>query len=205
VCQRGLRGGVVRDEEQRSAQRQQILAAAARVFAREGYVYGTMEEIAAEVGGSKGILYYQFESKQDIIVESRRLASGAAADRLARIVEQPLPVRERLELAIRDLIATSFDELSRHVILTPADKGLDQAHRKQVRKIERRYERLLLLLLEEGARDGVFNGAHLKLTMLTIIRACMSPATWFRPKGGMDQETIIEHLTHLLLKSVLKD
>ena len=58
----GLRGSVVRNPEQRAEQRRQILAAAGRVFARKGYEAAKMDDIAAEMGGSKGILYYQFKS-----------------------------------------------------------------------------------------------------------------------------------------------
>lgn len=152
---------------------------------------------------AKGILYYQFESKQDIIVETRRLASGGAADRLAEIVARPLPVRERLELAIRDLIASSFDELSRHVILTPADKGLDEAHARQVREIERRYETLLLKLLEEGIAERMVSDANPRLAMLMIIRVGMAPATWGKRPDRLSQDAICDQLTRLLLHGVV--
>ncbi|WP_239507204.1 TetR family transcriptional regulator, partial [Stenotrophomonas maltophilia] len=62
-----------------------------------------MDDIAAEMGGSKGILYYQFQSKQDLIVETRRVASGGAAERLEAIAARPAPLLERMEAAVRDL------------------------------------------------------------------------------------------------------
>ncbi|MCZ4291553.1 TetR/AcrR family transcriptional regulator [Hoeflea alexandrii] len=200
--QRGLRGGVIRNPEQRQEQRRQILAAAGKVFARKGYAATTMEDIAAEMGVSKGILYYQFESKQDLIVETRQETSGNAATRLAEISGRPLPVRDRIELAIRDLIATNFDEFSRHVILTPVTSGLDQAHIEMVREIEQRYERLLMQLLDEGMTQGVFSRADLKVTAYTVIRTSMSPAWWFREDGSVSRQEVADTVANFLMRGL---
>lgn len=58
------------DSKARSADagtsRDQLLAAASRVFARSGYHGASMNEIAAEAGFSKGALYWNFASKEDL-------------------------------------------------------------------------------------------------------------------------------------------
>jgi AcrR family transcriptional regulator len=46
--------------------REQLLEAASRVFARSGYHGASMSEIAAEAGFSKGALYWNFTSKEDL-------------------------------------------------------------------------------------------------------------------------------------------
>jgi AcrR family transcriptional regulator len=46
--------------------RDQLLAAAARVFARAGYHGASMSEIATEAGFSKGALYWSFASKEEL-------------------------------------------------------------------------------------------------------------------------------------------
>ena len=46
--------------------REQLLTAAARVFARAGYHGASMSEIAAEAGFSKGALYWSFASKEEL-------------------------------------------------------------------------------------------------------------------------------------------
>lgn len=134
----GLRGSVVRDPEQRASQRRDILAAAARVFARKGYESATMTDIAKEMGVSKGILYYQFRSKQELIVATRIAASGTELDKLEEIAARPAPAAERMEAALASLAATNFDEFARHVILLTTNLGLDAEHAAQVREVERR-------------------------------------------------------------------
>lgn len=172
------------------------------MFARNGYGGATMDDIAAEMGCSKGILYYQFQSKQDLIVETRRVASGGAATRLEVIAKRPIPVRERVEMAIRDLSATSFDEFSRHVILTPTTIGLDEAHAAQVRSIERDYEKLLIGLLEQGMTEGVFVRRNAKATAFTVIQTCLSLAIWYREGGGVTREEAMDVVADMLMRGL---
>ncbi len=49
-----------------ASSRDQLLAAASRVFARAGYHGASMSEIAAEAGFSKGALYWSFASKEEL-------------------------------------------------------------------------------------------------------------------------------------------
>lgn len=202
MAQIGLRGSVVRNPEQRREQRRQILAAASKVFARKGYAAATMDDIAAEMGCSKGILYYQFQSKQDLIVETRREASGGAAARLETIAKQPFPVRERVEQAIRDLVGTNFDELSRYVIRTPTLIGLDETHAAEVRAIERRYETSLIALLEEGMAQGVFVRCNAKVMAFTVIQTCLSLATWYREGGDITQQEATDVVVGMLMRGL---
>lgn len=198
----GLRGSVVRNPELREEQRRHILDAASRVFARKGYAGATMDDIAAEMGCSKGILYYQFQSKQELIVATRRETSGAAAQRLEAIAALDLPVEQRMELALRDLIAANFQELSRHVIKTPVTMGLDEAHAAEVRVIERRYENVMVALLEEGVPQGVFVSCNPNVMAFTLIRACLSPAWWYREGGGATEGEVADTVAGLLMRGL---
>jgi AcrR family transcriptional regulator len=198
----GLRGSVVRNPEQREAQRRQILAAASRVFARKSYEATTMDDIAAEMGGSKGTLYYQFQSKQDLIVETRRETSGGATERLRAIAAGPGSVVERMELALRDLISANFEELSRHVILTPITMGLDKAHAAKVRAIERGFESVMVALLEEGVAQGAFVACNVSVMAFTLIRTCLSPAWWYRDGRGATQSEVADIVAGLLMRGL---
>jgi AcrR family transcriptional regulator len=65
--------GKRRDQRTRAARaqgreaRDELLAAALRVFARRGYSQAGVEEIAAEAGYSKGALYWHFSSKEELL------------------------------------------------------------------------------------------------------------------------------------------
>lgn len=198
----GLRGSAIRDPAHREDQRQQILLAAARVFARKGYIAATMDDIAREMGVSKGILYYQFRSKQELIVAARVEASGGAADRLEEISLAPGSATHRMRAALQDLVESNFQELSRHVILAPFNLGLDATHAEQIRAVEHRYEELLKRIFQSGVEAGEFVDSDPTLTVFTLIRAAESPSFWYRSGGRISQAELVEGVTAMLLRSI---
>src|ERR687892_2580750 len=71
---RGRDSGPRLDRRTRSARaqgreaRDELLAAALRVFARRGYRDAGVDEIAAEAGYSKGALYWHFSGKEELLL-----------------------------------------------------------------------------------------------------------------------------------------
>jgi AcrR family transcriptional regulator len=65
--------------ERREATREEVLAAAARVFARRGFHGTSLEAIAEEAGFSRGAVYYNFADKEELFLEllDRRCAERA--------------------------------------------------------------------------------------------------------------------------------
>jgi hypothetical protein len=121
---------------------------------------------------------------------------------LEAIAKQPGSIEERMELALRDLIAANFQELSSHVIQTPVTMGLDKAHAAQVRAIERSYEKVLVSLLEEGIAQGAFIACNANVTAFTLIRACLSPAWWYREGRGATESEVTDIVAGLLMRGL---
>jgi AcrR family transcriptional regulator len=61
-------------EEKKAQTRERLVAAATKVFARKGFAATTLDEIAEEAGLTKGAVYSNFDSKEDLVravLESR--------------------------------------------------------------------------------------------------------------------------------------
>ena len=56
------------NQERVALTRQQLLAAAATVFARRGYHAASVEEVASEAGYSTGAVYHHFQGKEDLFL-----------------------------------------------------------------------------------------------------------------------------------------
>jgi AcrR family transcriptional regulator len=54
-------------EEKKARTRAQLIDAAATVFARRGFVAASLDEVAEEAGLTKGAVYSNFDSKEDLI------------------------------------------------------------------------------------------------------------------------------------------
>src|ERR1700730_8355375 len=78
------------DETLWASRQEEILEAAARLFAKHGYADADTQLLADELGVGKGTLYRYFPSKKALFL--------AAADRVMR------QMRERIDLKIKDIV-----------------------------------------------------------------------------------------------------
>jgi AcrR family transcriptional regulator len=104
-----IRSPAARRERARAEARQDILLAAAEVFARRGYAAATLAELAAAAGFAAPSLYRYFQSKDEIfrsIVELVRHEIGATFE---APVDRAAPLAARLEalLAAQYLLVES--------------------------------------------------------------------------------------------------
>src|SRR5687768_9340426 len=113
----GLRGHRIQNPARMEARRREILVAAAQVFARDGYSYATLDDVAAQMGVSRGVIYYYFRNKEEILVEILATASGEAVVRLEAIIARGDPPDVTLQAALRDLAAHLFTDIPRYATL----------------------------------------------------------------------------------------
>lgn len=88
-------------EERRS----QIIESAIKVFAREGFANTRMEDVAAESGLSKGLLYFYFKSKEEIISAIADLLFGSELRKMQSQIDEAQTAREGLERFTEAFIA----------------------------------------------------------------------------------------------------
>lgn len=100
-----------RSNHRRRSRRNEIVAAAIRVFARQGYADASIQEVATEAGVAPTAVYYHFSGKEDLfdVALRRILESITAVVRAARPDSEP-GGRESLE----DVIFAVWDWLDAH-------------------------------------------------------------------------------------------
>lgn len=90
-----------RREDKRELTRQQMMDAAADLFADRGYESTSVEDIAEKANVSKGTFYYHFETKEALVVELRRNMLAGTTEKAFSLLatgEPPITVLERLLL-----------------------------------------------------------------------------------------------------------
>jgi TetR/AcrR family fatty acid metabolism transcriptional regulator len=139
-----------------SDKHQQIIDAAVRVFARNGYYNSRVSDIAREAGVASGTIYLYFKTKEEILVSlfREKMAAWVAYVREA-IADESDPVAK-----IRRLVALHFSVLEKD----PALAEVVQVELRQGHKFFRgasahevsAYFELIGSVLEEGQAAGVF-------------------------------------------------
>src|SRR5208282_259713 len=88
-------------DQRRARKREEILKAGLKVFAEKGYRGATMDDIATELEATKGLLYYHFETKEQIlnaILAETQLIAGIEA---GLTMPHGMPLAEALQQAVK--------------------------------------------------------------------------------------------------------
>jgi len=200
----GMRGHRIQGPAHAEARRRAILLAAARCFARRGYDATTLDHIAAELGITKGLIYYYFTGKEEIYAEIRATAIADALARLERITAAGGPPEYLLARAVRDLVKHIFQGLDQYANVLHEPHALGAQNRRRLRELGRRYERAIEALIREGIARGVFYPGLPRLMTYTLLRATLGVASWYAPEGPLQPEAIAAGVTRQVLAGVLR-
>jgi TetR/AcrR family transcriptional regulator, fatty acid metabolism regulator protein len=136
--------------------RRQILDAAIRVFARQGFHATRVSDIADEAGVAYGLVYHYFKSKEEVLNElfSERWSLLLAA--IEETDQQDGSPREKLG-AVAAFIVDSYrhDPELMKVIIVEVTRAANSFGRTHLPEIRRAYESIAKIVAE-GQEQGTF-------------------------------------------------
>ncbi len=91
--------------EKRTLTRARLIEAALNVFAFEGYEHATVDDIARAAGLSKGAFYFNFTTKEEILLELLRMWSDERAALLRTAYDAAEAPAERLPAMLAALLS----------------------------------------------------------------------------------------------------
>jgi TetR/AcrR family transcriptional regulator, fatty acid metabolism regulator protein len=136
--------------------RRQILDAAIRVFARQGFHSCRVSDIADEAGVAYGLVYHYFESKDEVLNElfTERWSLLLAA--IEEVDREPLGAREKLDSVARFIIDSyRHDPDLMKVIIVDVTRAANSFGRTHLPEIRRAYD-MIAKIVGDGQRAGAF-------------------------------------------------
>ncbi|MGD2099907.1 MAG: TetR/AcrR family transcriptional regulator [Desulfobacterales bacterium] len=149
-------------EQQKEIKRNQIVAAAARVFARSGYSNAVIADIAMEANIGKGTVYEYFESKEDLFFAvfewfQKKMEKAAAAG-LSSLGDK---ATERLK-GLNDSLMGLWDEIKDVFVLVmefwsaSSSTRMRQRFKAAFKQIYVNYRLIVCGLIQDGIDGGEF-------------------------------------------------
>jgi AcrR family transcriptional regulator len=171
------------------SQREQILARAAELFARQGYTATSMNQVALACGVSKPSLYHYVRDKYQLLVE---IAEGHV-DRLRSLVlqsqTQHLDPSQRVRELIRSFVDVYAESQAAHRVLTEDVKFLEARDRKRVLDGQREVVAAFAEAIARLRPDLRASELHKPVTML-LFGMMNWMFTWLQPGGRLTHATM---------------
>src|SRR6058998_3551361 len=195
------------DSMRDSAKPQQIVDAAIRVFARNGYYNSRVSDIAREAGIASGTIYLYFRTKDEILVTlfREKMAHWVA------LVRGEIATVRGAEAKIRKLVALHFAVLE----TDPDLAEVVQVELRQGQKFFRgasahevsAYFDLIGSVLQEGVEAGVFRRDLPVKVATKMLFGAMDQVTtsWVLGKRGYRLADAAGPVANIFLKGVTRD
>jgi TetR/AcrR family transcriptional regulator len=176
-------------------QREQILARAAELFARQGYTATSMNQVALACGVSKPSLYHYVRDKYQLLVEIAEEHVGRLKVLATEAHARPSLPEARVRAMITSFLEVYAESQAAHRVLTEDVKFLEPADRKRVLDAQRE----VVALFAEAIADTrpALRSAELHRPLTMLLFGMMNwMFTWLQPGG---------RLTHSSLAPVVAD
>lgn len=149
--------------------RHHILDAAQRRFSCFAFSKVNMEEIAADMGFSKALLYYYFATKEDLFRAVIAREQSEFIDRMEHILRQTIPAASKLKKYILTQLSLLHELGTLRILNQQAEQELRPILSDLFKAFAREELRLMLCIMKEGKRNAEFSIASVEKTAALLI------------------------------------
>ena len=191
-------------ERQRAEREQLILESANTILLEKGYTATSMDEIAREVGISKGTLYLHFSSKEDLVLALFEEKLNAFLQLLDQVLEEEPTTQKRLER----LLLETYKEIieGRQMLIALQSIGMDRNsfrervnHETSAGSLTQR----ITALFDEGKQSGEFDESIPTSIMVSMLFALMGMFDHWKQSELPSAEILTQSVCQLLFRGIL--
>lgn len=175
-----------------------ILDAAADAFMVHGFANTTIDDIADQVGATKGLIYYHFRSKFDIFLAVYEDGMRRVRERVEPHAGGPGSGRERLTAMSIAHLENLMTELGYHHVVhqgvryqaSTALKARQRDALAALNELRRDYEQMFRRVVAEGIGDGSLRVVDESLATRTLLSNLNAVDMWYRKIDGQTADEI---------------
>ncbi len=181
-----------------------IVAAAAELFARNGFGATSLDEIAERLGATKGALYYHIKNKEDILRHIYLTVLTASEEPLAEIAASPASPTEKLGRAIIHHATVAANRSPAMTVFYREHPHLTGPFAREIVVRKKVYERYFEQIIEEGQAAGVFTTEiDAKIATFGLLGMCNWLSQWYQPDGPYTHQQIAAMFVRMVEQGML--
>lgn len=182
----------------------QILEAAVKVFARQGFHQSTVAQIAKEAGVADGTIYLYFKNKDDILVQFFNYKTKQVFDSFRTEVARADSSLDKLRYLIRRHLQEFQRNREMAVVYQVETHQNSRLAEPQIREMSKMYRDLISEIVEQGQQEGAMRrDLYVGLVKRFIIGAVDEVInTWLHSDGEYDLVSMADPLVELFIKGI---
>lgn len=178
--------------------RSRILDAAAEAFMVNGFASTTIDDIARDVGATKGLVYYHFRSKFDIFLAVYGEGMRRVRERVEPHAEGAGTGHERLAAMSIAHLLNLMEDLAYHHVVHQAVRGEASIALKArqldallaLNRLRTDYERMFERVVNDGIDDGSLRRVDPRLATRTLLSNLNAVDMWYRRVEGQTRDEL---------------
>lgn len=182
----------------------QILEAAVKVFARQGFHQSTVAQIAKEAGVADGTIYLYFKNKDDILVQFFNYRAKQVFESFREAVDGAETSANKLRNLVRSHLAEFQRDRDGAVVYQIETHQNSRLAEAQIKEMSQMYRDLISEIVEQGQQEGTIRkDLYLGLVKRFIIGAVDEVInTWLHAEGEYDLVSMADPLVELFIKGL---
>jgi len=182
----------------------QILEAAVRVFARQGFYQSTIAQIAKEAGVADGTIYLYFKNKDDILVQFFSYRTKQVFESFREEVDRAETSADKLRNLVRRHLAEFQRDRDGAVVYQVETHQSSRLAENQIREMSQMYRDLISAIVEQGQQEGTIRkDLYVGLVKRFIIGAVDEVInTWLHSNGEYDLVSMADPLVELFMTGI---
>ena len=182
----------------------QILEAAVKVFARQGFHQSTVAEIAKEAGVADGTIYLYFKNKDDILVQFFSFRAKQVFISFREEVDRAQNSLDKLRNLVRRHLAEFQRDRDGAVVYQVETHQNSRLAEAQIREMSQMYRDLISEIVEQGQQEGsIRKDLYVGLVKRFIIGAVDEVInTWLHSDEEYDLVSMADPLVELFIKGI---
>ncbi|MDH4189512.1 MAG: TetR/AcrR family transcriptional regulator [Betaproteobacteria bacterium] len=182
---------------------EEIIAAAAQVFARRGYHGASTQDIADVLGMRQASLYYYFPSKEKALKLVCERGVAGYAEGAAAVAAGGARATAKLTALLRNHLEPMRERAAYVHVFQRERRYLPPDLRPRVRRLARRYEKIVEQVFAQGARSGEFRrDLDCRMAALALIGMCNAATAWYGLEPGASLERIVRNYARFMIEGV---
>lgn len=188
-----------------TTRRDELLVAAAQLFARNGYHATSMQDIADALDILRGSLYHHIDGKEALLHELMERGITELLTQARPIAQADMSPEEKLAEIVRRHTVTIARYPDFMAVFLHELKSLSPERRRDILTLRDEYDHIVREIIEEGVENGAFRPMNVRMATFGLLGLLNWIYQWYAPGGPLSPEDIADVFIDMVLHGLLND